>query len=199
MPTASTRPNGASNAGSRSSAIPKTSMSMSIGLEALGVGLWALGIELLQQLVAHPATDDQRAPAVVAHGAREVADHAGSCSTVHASIIPRMASSTDPAIALLRDLVAIDSVNPSLVAGRARRGRRRAADCRRARGDRSSRRDHRRRARPSQRRRRARGAGTGPLADVLRPHRYRRRQRHARGRSNPRFATAASTAAARRT
>ena len=85
----------------------------------------------------------------------------------------------------LRDLVAIDSVNPSLVAGSARRGRRRAADCGRARVDRSPRRDHRRRAGPSQRRRRARGPRAGPLADVLRAHRHGRRERHALARSTP--------------
>ena len=83
--------------------------------------------------IAHPAADDERAAAGVAHGAREVADDLGSCSTVHASIIPRMTVFDRSGRCLLRDLVAIDSVNPSLAPGAARRGRRRATDCRRAR------------------------------------------------------------------
>jgi hypothetical protein len=49
---------------------------------------------LRKQPIAYPATDDERPAAGVAHGARKFADHLGSCSTVHASIInqPRHAS-----------------------------------------------------------------------------------------------------------
>ena len=85
-----------------------------------GSGLWALGFGAVEQGIADTAADDERAPAGVANSAREFADDLGSCSTVHASIIlriPRMTVSADPAVTLLRDLVAIDSVNPSLSPG----------------------------------------------------------------------------------
>ena len=91
----------------------------------------------------------------------------------------------DPAIALLRELVAIDSVNPSLVpgaAGEAAIAGAIAAHLRRigldvevqdaAPG-------------PAERHRRARGTPPGTLADALRTHRHRRRRRHGARRSIP--------------
>jgi acetylornithine deacetylase len=63
------------------------------------------------QPIAHPSAYHQRAAARGARRARDVTDERRRGVTVHPSIM------TDPTISLLRDLVAIDSVNPSLVPG----------------------------------------------------------------------------------
>ena len=71
----------------------------------------------IEKPIPHPSTDDEGAATSRAYGTRDLADDRRRCSTVHASIIRRMATTSDPAIAFLRDLVAIDSINPSLVPG----------------------------------------------------------------------------------
>lgn len=61
------------------------------------------------QPIPDPAADDQRPPTGGAHRFGDL-DGQGRCSTFHALIM-------DPVVGLLRDLVAIDSVNPALVSG----------------------------------------------------------------------------------
>ena len=106
----------------------------------------------------------------------------------------------DPCIDLLARLVAIDSVNPSLVAGRSRRGAqsppRSPSTCATLGLD-----VHVQEVAPG----RPNVIGVldsgvaGTVADVLRSHRYRRRRRHGGAVRAGRSATAASTDAARRT
>jgi acetylornithine deacetylase len=67
----------------------------------------------VQPSISNPAADDERTAAGVADGRGDRCDEGRRCSTVHDSIM----SHADPVITLLRDLVAIDSVNPTLVPG----------------------------------------------------------------------------------
>ena len=106
----------------------------------------------------------------------------------------------DRAFNCSRTWFGVDSVNPSLVLGAAgEAAHRQGADGgdpgrhwpARARTD--------RRPGPAQHRRRARRRGAGTIADVLRPHRYRRRGRHVGAVQRRGARWPASTAAARRT
>jgi acetylornithine deacetylase len=65
--------------------------------------------------IADPAADEERPAAGRAHRLRDPMNDRRGCSTLHPSDY-RMGA-TDPAVTLLADLVGIDSINPSLVAG----------------------------------------------------------------------------------
>jgi acetylornithine deacetylase len=70
------------------------------------------------QSIPYPAADDESPAAGFADAGRDCSDEGRSCSTVHdLDYLRNMELGTDPAITLLRDLVAIDSVNPTLVPG----------------------------------------------------------------------------------
>ena len=84
----------------------------------------------------------------------------------------------DPTLRLLKALIGIDSVNPSLVhgaAGEAEVARAIANECR---GHRTRDSPPGSRSRPAERDRRAQRPRAGTFADVLRPYRHRRRRRH---------------------
>ena len=104
----------------------------------------------------------------------------GRSGRTHSPDLSLCAHSTrmDHTIRLLKELVAIDSVNPSLVPARPARRRSRGALVDELRSDRTAGRGAGSGPRPAQRGRHARRPRAGPVADVLRPHRYGRRGRH---------------------
>ena len=71
----------------------------------------------IEKTIPHPPPDHESPASGCAHGGGDRDDLVGRCSTVHGPIISRMSQASDPTIRLLRDLVAIDSVNPTLVPG----------------------------------------------------------------------------------